>query len=388
MQGLPLTRSADRPFDPPAELRGQEALARMVYPNGHEGWLATSRAAARAVLADPRFSARYELLAMPTPGMAGDGPLPAAEPGDFSGLDAPDHTRYRRLLTGQFTVHRMRQLTERIERTTAEHLDAMQREGPPVDLVRAFAQPIPAVTICEMLGVPYQDRAKFQDQAILVTGVDAAPEEFAAAMGDLKEYLGELVAAKRADPSDDILSGLTETDLDDAELTTIGLFLLGAGIGTTAHMLTLGTLAMLRTPMLFGTARDPLRIDETVEELLRYLSTVPFAVRAALEDVTVCGQLVKKGDVVTVSLQAANRDDGHFDDPDVLAPGRRTAGHVAFGHGIHQCLGQQLARVELRVALRALADRFPSLRLAVPFEDVPGLTDGLTFNPTSLPVAW
>ncbi|SMD20262.1 cytochrome P450 [Kibdelosporangium aridum] len=386
LPGLPLNRPADRPLDPPAELRGQEPLTRMVYPNGTQGWLATSRAAVRAVLADPRFSARYELLANPMPGA--DATLPPAEPGDFSGMDAPDHTRYRRMLVGQFTVHRMRQLTERIEQTTAEHLDAMENQGPPVDLVRAYAEPIPAVTICELLGVPYEDRARFQAQAILVTGVGATPDEFAAAMADLKQYMGELVAAKRASPSDDLLSGLTETDLDDVELTTIGLFLLGAGIGTTAHMISLGTLAMLRSPRLFEAVRTPETVEQTVEELLRHLTTVPFAVRAALDDVTVSGQLIKKGEVVTVSLQAANRDPACFSDPDLITPGRRTAGHVAFGHGIHQCLGQQLARVELAVAYRALATRFPSLHLAVPFEQLPGLNDGITFNPSELPVAW
>ena len=156
LPALPMQRPDGRPFDPPAELariRDEQPLRRMRFPDGHIGWLATGHAEVRAVLADQRFSARYELLHLPYP-MKGFSEIPAAPPGDLSGVDAPQHTRYRRLLTGKFTVRRMRQLADRIEEITAEMLDAMDRHGPPVDLVTAYAQPIPAQVICEMLGFP------------------------------------------------------------------------------------------------------------------------------------------------------------------------------------------------------------------------------------------
>nr|WP_042195063.1 cytochrome P450 [Kibdelosporangium sp. MJ126-NF4]CEL21623.1 putative cytochrome P450 hydroxylase [Kibdelosporangium sp. MJ126-NF4] len=387
MTPLPMKRSIDRPFDPPEGLRGGEPLARMDYADGKGGWLATSRAAVRAVLADSRFSARYELMSLPT-GMLVDGDtLPSAPPGDLTGVDAPEHTRYRRLLTGQFTVRRMRQLTDRVEQIVAENLDAMRRHGPPVDLVSAFAQPVPTQTICELLGVPYEDRQQFARNAvILVSSVDPSSAETATASAEFGEYVGKLVHAKRAAPTDDLLSGLTTTDLDDTELGTIAGVLLSAGLATTMHMITVGALAMTRTPGLVEAMRDD--AENAVEEMLRYMTIVPFTVRTALEDVTVDGQLVKAGETVTLSLHAANRDPAVFDDPDAIVADRGKGGHVAFGHGIHQCLGQQLARVELAAAFRALATQFPTLRLAVPFESLPGLQDGVSFNPPELPVTW
>ncbi|CAM3975719.1 cytochrome P450 [Kibdelosporangium persicum] len=386
-QGLPTQRSADRPFDPPQELLGGQPLTRMTYADGKAGWLATSRSAVRAVLADSRFSARYELLSLPTGMPADGGALPSAMPGDLTGLDAPEHTRYRRLLTGQFTVRRMRQLTDRIEQTVAEHLDAMRRKGPPVDFVAAFARPVPTLTICELLGVPYEERALFEDNAVtLVSTVDPSSDEYAKAITGFGEYVARLVQAKRAAPTDDLLSGLTTSDLDDTELATIAGVLLSAGLATTMHMLTVGALAMTRTPGLVEAMRD--NTESTVEELLRYMSIVPFSVRTALEDVTVDGELIKAGETVTLSLHAANRDPAVFDDPDSIVIGRGKGGHVAFGHGIHQCLGQQLARVELQAAFRALATQFPTLSLAVPFESLPGLQDGIVFNPPELPVTW
>ncbi|ONI85278.1 cytochrome [Actinosynnema sp. ALI-1.44] len=384
---LPMKRPAGRPFDPPVELRGVEPLARMDYGSGKTGWVATSRATVRAVLADPRFSARYELLDLPI-GMPPDGStLPPASPGDLTGLDAPEHTRYRRLLTGQFTVRRMRQLTDRVEQIVAENLAAMRRKGPPVDLVEAFAKPVPTQTICELLGVPYEDREQFARNAvILVSNVDPSSTGAATAAAEFGEYVGRLVQAKRAEPTDDLLSGLTTTDLDDTELATLAGVLLSAGLATTLHMITVGALAMTLTPGLVGAMRDD--TENTVEELLRYMSIVPFTVRAALEDVTVDGELIKAGETVTLSLHTANRDSEVFDDPDSIVADRGKGGHVAFGHGIHQCLGQQLARVELGVAFRALATEFPTLQLAVPFESLPGLEDGVSFNPAELPVTW
>ncbi|MET7997577.1 cytochrome P450 [Amycolatopsis sp. NPDC005232] len=389
---LPVDRPAGCPFDPPAELgpiRERHPVVRLTYPDGHEGWLVTGYAQVRAVLADQRFSSRYELAHYPMPGLEGI-EVPAAAPGDLTGVDDPEHARYRKLLTGRFTVRRMRQLTERVEQVTAEHLDAMARQGPVVDLVQAFAHPVPAVMICELLGVPYADRESFQGHAAAVSDVDAAPEERFAAYGKLQEYVGRLVPAKRAEPTDDILSELTTSDLTDEELAGLATFLLGAGLDTTANMLALGTFALLQHPGQLNALRaDPDLADKAVEELLRYLSITHTGVRAALEDVELDGQLIKAGESVTFSVQAGNRDPERFADPDTLDLSRGVPGHLTFGHGIHQCLGQQLARVEMRVALPALVRRFPTLRLAVAPEDValrPGHQN--IYGVQRLPVTW
>jgi cytochrome P450 len=262
----------------------------------------------------------------------------------------------------------------------------MARQGPPVDLVEALAQPIPAQVICELLGVPYDDRARFQADALALFRLDLAPEELSAAYAAVHGYVAELVAAKRAAPTDDLLSGLTESDLTDEELVNIGFTLLGAGLDTTANMIALSAYALLCHPeQLPALHAEP---DHAVEELLRYLSIIPGTVRTALEDVELGGQLVRAGESVTVSVPAANRDPAAFADPDTLDLRRRTSQHVAFGHGIHQCLGQQLARVELRVALPALFERLPGLRLAVPPEEVPLRTDMVIYGVHRLPVAW
>ncbi len=388
---LPTERPTGCPFDPPAELRERPALSRLTYPDGHLGWLGTTRDVARAVLADPRFSIRYELQHLPMPGIAGAGPLPPAQPGDFTGMDAPEHTRYRRLLVGQFTVRRMRQLTERVEQVTAEHLDEMARIGWPADLVTAFAQPVPTMMICELLGVPYEEREQFQRNAVIVTSTSGpeAGQEFINAFTELQTYLSGLIAAKRAHPTDDLLSGLTESDLTDEELTMIGVLLLGAGVETTASMISLGTWTLLNNPDQLAALRaDPSKTDAAIEELLRYLSIVPTTMRTALEDVEVAGTLISKGETVTLSLHQANRDPAYYPNPNTVDIARDAASQVAFSHGIHQCLGQQLARVELRVALPALLNRFPNLRLAIPSDEIPLRGNALMPGVTSLPVAW
>jgi cytochrome P450 len=211
----------------------------------------------------------------------------------------------------------------------------------------------------------------------------------AAAYAAVREFIAELVAAKRAEPTDDLLSGLTAGDLSDEELVNIGFVLLGAGLDTTANMLALGAFALLSHPGQLAALRaDPGIADHAVEELLRYLSIIPFTVRTALDDVELRGERIRAGETVTVSIPAANRDPAHFADPDTLDLLRPAGGHVAFGHGVHQCLGQQLARVELRVVLPALVTRFPALRLAIPAEDVPMRTDMLIYGVHALPVTW
>ncbi|MFJ6808793.1 cytochrome P450 [Streptomyces anulatus] len=403
---LPTDRHTGCPFDPPAALTAlsDRPVRRLRYADGHVGRLVTGHAAARAVLADPRFSSRYELLHLPMPMEGAPGELPPAPVGDILGLDAPEHTRYRRLLAGRFTVRRMRQLAGRIERFTADCLDAMEQAGTTADLVGAFARPVPTLVICELLGVPYADRGRFLGlvEVIFDQAADVGARDEAYAR--LLRYVGELVLAKRAEPTDDLLSDLASPGpgpgglaapgpaasvLSDEELAGIGGLLLAAGLDTTANMLGLGVFALLADPgQLEALRADPDLAGPAAEELLRYLSVADPLLRSALEDVEVEGELIRAGETVTVSVQAANRDPRRFPDPDRLDIRRRATGHLSFGHGPHQCLGQQLARVEMTVALPALFARFPALRLAVPPGEVPLRERSSIYGVVSLPVAW
>ncbi|MEU6407335.1 cytochrome P450 [Microbispora sp. NPDC046933] len=390
---LPTSRQPGCPFDPPAELidaRRHGPISRYPFPDGHQGWLITGYDLVRSVLADSRFSSRKELMIHhPTIDYSGV-EVPPAPPGEFLLMDEPQHGRYRKPLVGKFTVRRMRQLTERVEQITTDHLDAMEKAGPPADLVTAFAKPIPSMVICELLGVPYEDRGRFQDQIDTFLGGESSDEDLLAAYTATQHYLAELVAAKRANPTDDVLSDLTDGDLTDEELKGMALILLSAGFDTTANMLALGTFALLQNPEQLAALRaDATLADRAVEELLRYLSVAKTFMRTALEDVELGGQTIEAGTTVILSLNTANRDPERFPDPHRLDLRRQDGGHLAFSHGIHQCLGQQLARVEMRVAFPALLNRFPTLRLAVPAEEVglrPETAD--IYGVKSLPVTW
>ncbi|WP_044989035.1 cytochrome P450 [Sorangium cellulosum] len=388
---LPTAREPGCPFDPPNELRQAREhgpISRYPFPGGYEGWLITGYDLVRSVLADSRFSSRKELMRHPLIDL-GDMKIPPAPPGEFLLMDEPEHGRYRKLLTGKFTVRRMQLLTERVEQVTTEHLDAMEKAGPPVDLVTAFAKPIPTIMICDLLGVPYETRDSFQEHVdAIFSGV--SKQDQVAGYVATQQYIAQLVAAKRANPTDDVLSDLTDTDLTDEELMGVGLLLLAAGIDTTANMLALGTFALLSNPAQWATLRArPEIADLAVEELLRYLSVAKTFQRTALEDVELGGQTIKAGTTVILSYNTANRDPERFDNPHALDIRRQAIGHLAFGHGIHVCLGQQLARIEMRVALPALVQRFPTLRLDVAAEDVdlrPETAD--IFGVNSLPVTW
>jgi cytochrome P450 len=381
-----------RPLDPPQELerwREEAPVRRLRYADGHLGWLVTGYAAARAVMGDGRFSIRPELHHPSTP-QIGKHQAVRRPPAFFARLDPPEHTRYRKLLTGQFTVRRMKLLEPRITEITAATLDAMERTGPPAELVRDFALPIPALVICELLGVPYADRDSFHRYAGTLVSLEVSTEQKQQAMNGLNAYVRALVADKRARPGDDLISGLASGgELTDDELAGVAMLLLLAGHETTANMLALGTFTLLGNPEQLATLRrDPALVPGAVEELLRYLTVVDFMVRTALEDVELDGHTIKAGETVTVSLPAANRDPLRFADPGVMDITRDATGHLTFGHGIHQCLGQQLARNEMRIALPALLDRLPGLRLAVPAEEVPMRSDMLVYGVHRLPVTW
>ncbi|GAA3699236.1 cytochrome P450 [Nonomuraea antimicrobica] len=396
MSELTLPTARQRPLDPPDEvtrLRQQAAIHRMTYADGHQGWLVTGYAAARAILAHPHFSNLAENMHPPIAARMELRKEPEfrSPPGFFLRMDAPEHTRFRKLLTGQFTVRRMKMLEPRIEEITNACLDAMAAEGGPVDLVEAFALPIPSLVICELLGVPYEEREQFQKDSKILVNLETKSADAVAAMRRIWAYLHGLIERKRKDPADDLLSGLIEGgELTDEELTGVGVLLLIAGHETTANMLGLGTYALLTNPAQLAALReDPSLIDNAVEELLRYLTIIHLGpIRTALEDVEIEGTTIKAGESVTIHLPVANRDPARFADGEDLDVTRPAGGHLTFGHGIHQCLGQQLARAEMRIAYPALLRRLPGLRLAVTPEEVPMRSEMSIYGVHRLPVTW
>ncbi|TDC01267.1 cytochrome P450 [Nonomuraea longispora] len=315
------------------------------------------------------------------------------EDGLFVFMDPPEHTRLRRLLTGQFTVRRMRELESRVTEIAVEHIEAMKAAGTQADLVQAFALPLPSLVICELLGVDYADRRLFQERTAIGLNANATPEEQAVARAEMYAFMQRLVAAKRADPGDDLLSGLirdADPPLTDAQLVDVAVILLNAGHETTANMLGLGTFALLEHPgQLEALRADPALIDNTVEELLRFLSIIQLGVsRVTTEPVTLGGVDIPAGATVVIATPEVNRDPRHWADPDAFDVRRERTPHLAFGHGVHQCLGQQLARVEMRIGLSELISRLPDLRLAAPAEQVPLRDEMLIFGVHELPVTW
>ncbi|AOS64547.1 cytochrome P450 [Actinoalloteichus hymeniacidonis] len=394
--GLPTQRDAG-PFNPPraiTRLRETRPVSPMIFPDGHQGWIVTGFDAVREMLADTGFSSRQDLgvlhLPYETPGMPTfTEPAPQA-PGLFIAMDPPDHTRLRRMLTGAFTLRRMRQLEERIVDITEHLLDEMARRRAPVDLVTEFALPLPSLVICEMLGVAYADRGNFQVNTARFLDKELPFDQQQAAFLELHGYLTELVTRKRAEPGEDLLSDLARHDaLTIEELAGMAFLLLLAGHETTANMLGLGTFALLENPdQLAELHADHELLPGAVDELLRYLSIADIHYRYASADIELCGEQIAEGSTVLVSLLAANHDPRRFDDPDVLDIHRKARGHQTFGHGIHQCLGQQLARIELRAGFGGLIRRFPTLRLAIPAAEVRLKTNMQIYGVHELPVTW
>ncbi|HET6709280.1 cytochrome P450 [Amycolatopsis sp.] len=393
--GLPMDRDAG-PFDPPralTRLRDTRPVSPLVFPDGHEGWLVTGYEEVRQMMADTRFSSRLDLDVIHVPYETG---MPAATepspqiPGMFVAMDPPDHGRLRRKLTGAFTVKRMKQLEEHIAGIVERQLDHLARLAPPVDLVQEFALPVPSLVICELLGVPYADRDTFQANSAQFMVREQTLEEKMGAYIALNTYLAELVTSKRAEPGEDILSDLARhEELTVEELTGAAFLMLLAGHETTANMLSLGTFALLENPEQCTELRaDAELLPGAVEELLRYLSVADIFFRYATEDLELGGETITKGSTVVVSLLAANHDPRRFENPDTLDIHRNARGLLSFGHGVHQCLGQQLARIEMRAGFEGLLRRFPTLALAVPAEEVKLRTDMNIYGVHELPVTW
>lgn len=395
---LPVER--ETVFDPPARLaamREERPLWRLRYRSGEDGWLVTDYALARAVLADPRFTlaeskpfptedpALARMLQQMEEGLGGAGNLLA--------MDAPDHLRIRRLLAGEFSARRMAGFRPHLSRIVGDRLDAILAAGPPTDLVASFAKPVALQAHCALLGVPAEDSSRLSTVNQAVTRPGSTPAQIEAAFAALCDYLTSLFARKRAAPGDDLLSRLLASEeLSGGELLNLTMMLFNAGVDTVEAMLASGPFALLCHPAQLRALRsEPDSIDGAVEELMRYLTVfkVGAITRSAGADLELAGETIRAGDPITVSLAAANRDPARFDSPDELDVRRSARGQLGFGHGPHVCLGQHLARLELRLGIGELLRRLPALRLAVAEEEVPVAgSDRLIFSLDELPVAW
>ena len=373
-------------LDPAGELgrlRAETPLTRIEVGSGTASrsiWLATGYDEVRQILGDPiRFSTRRRF-----------GRRPPELVGNLMDYDPPEHTRLRRMLTPEFTMRRMRGLQPRIEAIVADRLDAMERAGPPADLVELFAGPVPLAVLCELIGVPRDDRPDFTRLSARQVDHGRSPRQRAAAGAAVSHYLGNLVARQRADPDDGFIGMLVREhggDVTDEELRGVCGLLLLAGVDNISGMLALGALALAGRPDRLGLLRaDP---DRALEELLRYLSVVHAPTpRIAREDVTVGDQVIEAGEHVICSIPAANRDAALAAEPDRLDLAREPGGHVAFGHGVHHCIGAALARIQLRAGYLGLFGRFPDLRPVPAGEDVPFRTHTPAYGLTRLPVTW
>jgi cytochrome P450 len=392
---LHMRRDAFSPTGELRDIREKEGVRRFTNAFGMQVYLVTRHEDVKAVLADhERFSnGRPPGFAVQGVPQATEEEQAAARSGNLLGLDPPDHSRLRRMLTPEFTIRRMKRLEPRIVEIVDAALDAMESAGPPTDLVEGFALPIPSLVICELLGVPYDDREDFQRRSVRQLDLSLPIPQRLELQRQARAYMTTLVARARHQPGDDILGMLVREhgdELTDDELIGVAGLLLLAGHETTSNMLGLGTLALLRHPEQLAMVRDdPDAVGPAIEELLRWLSIVQTAIpRITTTDVEIAGVRIPAGNLVFPSLPSGNRDADFISSPDILDIGRGAPGHLAFGHGVHHCLGAPLARMEMRIAFPALLRRFPDLAPAEDFTDVSFRTWNFIYGLKSLEVSW
>ncbi|HEX5403444.1 MAG TPA: cytochrome P450 [Pseudonocardiaceae bacterium] len=391
--------SRTTPFDPPpeyADLRSDGPVSRARMPSGQEVWLVTGHEHVRKILVDPRVSSSRMHPNFPSPititeemrqrsNSLGDALISA---------DPPEHTERRRMLITEFTVRRVQALRPRIQEIVDARIDDLLAGERPADLFAELALPVPSLVICELLGVPYEDREFFQSRTKHLLARATPPEDRQRMSEDLRTYFDRLITKKKAAPGDDLLGRLivrnAETEVFSHELLVgLSTLLLIAGHETTSNVISLGTMALLRHPeQLAALTADPSLIPSAIEEMLRFLNIVEAGFRVATADIELGGTVIRAGDGLIALAGSANRDSGAFDQPDDFDVTRGARHHVAFGYGIHQCLGQNLARMELEIVFGTLFRRMPGLRMAVPMADVPFKDDSFIYGVHSLPVTW
>ncbi|GLY40305.1 cytochrome P450 [Amycolatopsis sp. NBRC 101858] len=383
---MPLRRDS---LDPVAEIgaiRAEAPISKLDLPFGMNAWLVTGYDEAKAVLGKvTEFSTDFTNL------VGNAGVTEDQNPGGLGFADPPVHTRLRKLLTPEFTMRRLNRLIPRIDEIVTEQLDAMAKTEGPVDLWQAFALPIPSLTICELLGVSYEDREDFQRLGTARFDLFGGASASLGAMSESLTYLLDIVKKQREEPGDGLLGMLIKEhgdEISDRELAGLADGVLTGGLETTASMLALGALVLLRDEKAFDAVRgDEQSVHRFVEELLRYLTVVQMAFpRFAKEDMEIGGVRITEGDIVLVSLSAADRDPKLGTDMEQFDAAREPTSHLAFSYGIHRCIGAELARMELRTAYPALVRRFPNLRLAVPAEELAFRKVSIVYGLDELPV--
>ncbi|PJJ05695.1 cytochrome P450 [Streptomyces sp. 2333.5] len=395
---IDVTPLLDDPYAAYAALREAGPVHRITGADGSPAWLVTRYEDVRSALADPRLSLDRRHAG---PGGYRGFALPPALDANLLNMDPPDHTRVRRLVVKAFTPGRVETLRAPVRRVADELLDAMAERGR-ADLIADYAGPLPITVICDLLGIPQRDRRDFLAWSdALITPDPSRPEGMKQAIGAMLEFYTGLIAAKRAEPGDDLLSDLIAVR-DDApaadgsdrltedELTSLAFLILFAGYENTVHLIGNAVLALLDHPdLLRQLQQNPAELPAAVEEFLRYDGPGPLAIRRfPTQDVEIGGVRIPAGDSVLLAIASANRDPARFPAPDALDRGRDLSGHLAMGHGIHYCLGAPLARMEAVTALEALLGRFPELRLDVPRGELRHRRTLRSRGLISLPVAW
>lgn len=395
----PMVRAAGCPFAPPPEvmaLSEARPLSRVRIWDGSTPWLITGYDEVRTLFSDSRVSVDDRRPGFPH---WNEGMLSTVHkrPRSVFTADGEEHTRFRRMLSKPFTFKRVEGLRSAIQQITEDSIDEMLAGPQPGDIVTALALPVPSLVISQLLGVPYEDAEMFQHHANVGLARYAAAEDTMKGAMSLHKYLAQLVEAKMENPAEDAVSDLAERvtagELSVKEAAQLGTGLLIAGHETTANMIGLGVLALLQYPEQAAVLRetdDPKVVANAVEELLRYLSIIQNGQRrVAAEDIEIAGEVIRAGEGIIIDLAPANWDAKEFTEPDRLYLHRSGAGqHVAFGYGRHQCVGQQLARAELQIVLHTLLRRIPTLKLAVPIDEIPFKHDRLAYGVYELPVTW
>ncbi|MFG2359048.1 cytochrome P450 [Streptomyces sp. NPDC048521] len=392
----PFDFSEELAFDPSlAQLMAKGPVSRIRLPYGKaEAWLVTTFDGVRQVTTDPRFS-RAAIIGSDYPRLT---PEPIVSPESLNVMDPPESSRLRRAAARAFTNSSVQRMRPAIERVAGRLLDDMAEQGPPADLAQCLSVRLPNHTICELLGVPDADRPLMlrRTQQMLATSPEAR-QTAAAAKQHLRSYFAGLVAERRTDPGDDLISAMAspgeddDDPLNDDELAVLALTLILSGNDTATCQISNIAYTLLTHPELLALLqRDPERLPQVLDELLRH---IPFRKgvgipRIALQDVELEGVLIRAGDFVHVSYLAANRDPAVFCDPDALDPDRSAHPHMTFGWGGHHCIATPLALAELQTAVGALFTRFPTLRLAVPAQEVQWDTKTIRRFPLELPVTW
>ncbi len=389
---IPRPRSATCPLAPPLEfVEWRESGLQQAIWQGRPTWVVSRYEDIRSALVDPRLSAETIKTRLRAAGVTGEMPV------IFARIDDPEHNRLRRMMARDFTWRRAEAMRPQIQELVDRFLDTMTEGGPPADLVRDFALPVPSLVISMLLGVPYGDHEFFQHHSTVGLDARSSEEQKAQAIGALFAYMFELVERKEREPGDDLISRLITDYVATGQLSREtaamnAMILLQAGHETTTSMIALGTVALLQHPDVFdllGRTDDAAVSANIVEELMRYLTIVHSQVdRVATEDLSIGGGSIRAGDFLLMNLPAGNWDPEFADDPASFDIARNTRGHLGFGFGVHQCIGQHLARAEMQIALSTLARRLPGLQLAVPADKLRFQNEQEIYGIEELPITW